>query len=127
VAYTALAEDEQFFVALALQQPLFSYENMVAHKTYAYTPSKFVSHPNLGARLVNFSIPRLSCGLGNGASDQTCCGAKQAHCSMEMGSLALGMNGPVREAQHSPPHPNVPFTLWCLITHRDNLNSALNT
>ena len=88
-------------------------------------PSKFVSHSTLGARLVNFSIHRLSCGLGDGGSDQTCCGANQVNCSMEKGALALGMNGPVREAQHSPPHPNVPFTLWCLIAHRDNLNSTL--
>jgi len=90
-------------------------------------PSKSDSHSTLGARLVKFSISRLSCGLGDDESDQACCGAKQAHCSMEKGALALGMNGPVREAQHSPPHPNVPFTLWCLITHRDNLNYTLNT
>ena len=100
---------------------------MAAHKTYAHMPGKFDSLSTLGARLVNFSVPRLSCGLGEGRSDQSCCGAKQAHCSMEKGALALGMNGPVREAQHSPPHPNVLFTLWCLITHRDNLNNTLNT
>jgi hypothetical protein len=89
-------------------------------------PSKFDSHSTFGARHVNFSIPRLSCGLGDGGSDQTCCGAKQAYCSMENGVLALGINGHVGAAQHSPPYPNVPFTLWCLITHRDNLNSTLN-
>lgn len=100
---------------------------MAAHKTYAYMRSKFDSHPTLVARLVNFSIPRLSCGLGDGGSDQSCCGVKKDYCSVEKGAFALGMKGPVLEAQHSPPHPDVPFTLWCLITHRDNLNSTLNT
>jgi hypothetical protein len=63
-------------------------------------PSKFDSHSTLGARLVNFSVPRLSCGLGDRGSDQSNCGAKQAYCSMEKGALSLGMNGPVREAQN---------------------------
>jgi hypothetical protein len=90
-------------------------------------PSKFDSHATVGARLVNFSIPRASCGLSDGGSYQTCSGSKHAYCSMEIWAFSLGMNGPVREAQHSPPHPNVPFMLWCLITHRDNLNFTLNT
>lgn len=46
---------------------------------------------------------------------------------VEKGANALGMNGRVREAQNSPTHPNVHFTLWCLIAYKDNLNSTLNT